>query len=104
VLKALDTAREDKVIGSSLEAAVFLHASGDIYALLKKYAADLPTWFIVSQVELEPNQESSVDVRVERARGDKCERCWKYKTDVGSNEEFPTVCAQCASVLPDFLQ
>jgi isoleucyl-tRNA synthetase len=104
VLKALDTAREDKVIGSSLEAAVFLKAGEDLYNLLQKYVSDLPTWFIVSQVELEQGHESSVEVRVERARGDKCERCWKYKTDVGSNPEFPTVCAHCASVLPDFLR
>ncbi|MBV9675583.1 MAG: isoleucine--tRNA ligase, partial [Acidobacteriaceae bacterium] len=103
VLKALDTARDDKVIGSSLEAAVLLRAGGDLYNLLKQYAADLPTWFIVSQVELQQGQESSLEIRVERARGDKCERCWKYKMDVGSNEEFPTVCAHCASVLPDFL-
>ncbi len=104
VLKVLDTARDDKVIGSSLEAAVLLRANEDLYELLSRYAADLPTWFIVSQVELEQGQESSLDIRVERARGDKCERCWKYKTDVGSNPEFPTVCAHCASVLPDFLR
>ncbi len=103
VLKALDTAREDKVIGSSLEAAVFLKAGEDLYYLLGKHAADLPTWFIVSQVELQRTQDSSLEIRVERARGDKCERCWKYKLDVGSNPEFPTVCAHCASVLPDFL-
>ncbi len=104
VLKALDTARDDKVIGSSLEAAVFLEAGGDLYDLLNKHAADLPTWFIVSHVELQQGQEPPLEVRVERARGDKCERCWKYKTDVGSNPEFPTVCAHCASVLPDFLR
>jgi isoleucyl-tRNA synthetase len=43
-------------------------------------------------------------LRVERARGDKCERCWKYTTDVGSNPAFPTVCAACASVLPEFFE
>ncbi|HEY1214397.1 MAG TPA: class I tRNA ligase family protein [Bryobacteraceae bacterium] len=103
VLKALDTARQDKVIGSSLEAAVFLEADGELYSLLEKYAVDLPSWFIVSQVGLERKPVNELLVRVERARGDKCERCWKYTTDVGSNEEFPTVCASCAAVLPEFL-
>ncbi len=105
VLKALDAAREDKVIGSSLEAAVSLKASGDLYQLLHTYAGGLPTWFIVSQVNLEQGGESSeLKVRVEHARGDKCERCWKYTLDVGSDPEFPTICAACASVIREFLQ
>jgi isoleucyl-tRNA synthetase len=52
---------------------------------------------------LEIQGDLSLQIKVERARGDKCERCWKYKTDVGSDDEFPTVCASCASVLPEFL-
>ncbi len=103
VLKALDLAREDKVIGSSLEAAVFLGAHGDLYQLLGGYLGQLPAWFIVSQVELENVPSAALAVRVERASGDKCERCWKYTTDVGSNADFPTVCAACAAVLPEFL-
>ncbi|MBV9406887.1 MAG: hypothetical protein JO211_16180, partial [Acidobacteriaceae bacterium] len=46
---------------------------------------------------------SELTVEVQRARGDKCERCWKYTLDVGSNPEFPAVCAACASVLPEYL-
>ncbi|MBV8550055.1 MAG: isoleucine--tRNA ligase [Acidobacteriaceae bacterium] len=103
VLKALDRAREDKVIGSSLEAAVSLAAGGDLYKLLQKHAEELPTWFIVSQLELKPSASAEIEVGVDRARGDKCERCWKYTLDVGSNPEFPTVCASCARILPEFL-
>ncbi|MGH9583181.1 MAG: class I tRNA ligase family protein, partial [Bryobacteraceae bacterium] len=108
VLKALDDSRERKIIGSSLEAAVSLQAGGDLYELLAKHAADLPAWFIVSQVGLAriqnpDRQGGALQIRVDRARGDKCERCWKYTGDVGSNAEFPTVCAACAAVLPEFL-
>ena len=103
VLKALDQARDDKVIGSSLEATVTLGASGDLYDLLQKRAADLPTWFIVSQLELRRSPSGEMEITVERARGDKCERCWKYTLDVGSNPDFPTVCASCARILPEFL-
>jgi isoleucyl-tRNA synthetase len=104
VLKALDDAREAKLIGKSLEAAVFLEASGEVYTLLEKHGVELPTWFIVSQVDLQRGTSPDLNIRVERARGDKCERCWKYTMDVGSNEDFPTVCAACASVLPEFLK
>ncbi len=104
VLKALDTAREDKIIGSSLEAAVTLQASGPAYRLLEKHLRDLPGWLIVSQVDLQEDAAAGeLTITVQRARGDKCERCWKYTTDVGSNPEFPTVCATCASVLPEYL-
>jgi isoleucyl-tRNA synthetase len=103
VLKALDEAREDKVIGSSLEAAVSLGAAGELHALLTRNLAELPGWFIVSQVELNAQDAASEElaVEVERARGDKCERCWKFTLDVGSNPKFPTVCAACAEVLED---
>jgi len=104
VLKALDAAREDKVIGSSLEAAVKLGTAGDLYALLQKHVEELPTWFIVSQLELNPSASGDVEISVDRARGDKCERCWKYKLDVGSNSDFPTVCASCAGIVPEFLE
>jgi isoleucyl-tRNA synthetase len=99
VLKALDVAREDKVIGASLEAAVSLTASGSQYELLDEFVTELPALFIVSQVDLKRGAEEELQVSVERARGDKCERCWKYTEDVGSNPEFPTVCAACAKIL-----
>jgi isoleucyl-tRNA synthetase len=102
VLKSLDDAREQKVIGSSLEAAVRLEAGGDTYATLNAYRAQLPAIFIVSQVELSKGTEDSPLVRVERARGDKCERCWKYTLDVGSDSEFPTICAACAAAVKEF--
>jgi isoleucyl-tRNA synthetase len=103
VLKALDAARDDKVIGAPLEAAVSLNANGDLLKLLKSVENELPTWFITSEVSLEQGTTDELEVKVDRARGDKCERCWRYTTDVGSNGDFPTVCARCASVLPDFL-
>ena len=103
VLKALDDAREQKTIGSSLEAAVELKAGPDLLPLLNKHSVELPGWFIVSQTSLAQSAEPGLRVTVDRAQGDKCERCWKYTRDVGSNPEFPTVCAACASVLPAFL-
>jgi isoleucyl-tRNA synthetase len=104
VLKALDTAREDKIIGSSLEAAVTLAAPSELGPLLERLASELPSLFIVSQVELKNTHPATLEVSVERARGDKCERCWKYTTDVGSDSDFPTVCASCAEILREYFK
>jgi isoleucyl-tRNA synthetase len=102
VLKALDTARDEKIIGSSLEAAVTLHAGGALHALLEKFAADLPGFFIVSQVSLLPAPTDTLEVAVERVGGDKCERCWKYTNDVGSDRELASACASCARIVREF--
>ena len=102
VLKVLDAARDEKIIGSSLEAAVTLRAAGDLHALLEKLAADLPGFFIVSQVSLLPANTDTLEADVERASGDKCERCWKYTTDVGSDKELASVCGSCAKIVREF--
>jgi isoleucyl-tRNA synthetase len=95
VLKSLETARQEKRIGAPLEAQVRLRAGGALYPLLHQYAAELPGLFIVSQVALEPGEED-LAVEIGPAAGAKCERCWKYTTDVGADPTFPTVCATCA--------
>jgi len=101
VLKALDNARDEKVIGAPLEAAVTLSAGSDLYPLLEKFQSELPGFFIVSSVTLQPvaANAATLEVQVARASGTKCERCWKYTYDVGSDPELPTVCASCASTI-----
>jgi len=102
VLKSLETARNEKLIGAPLEARVRLTAGNDLYPLLQEYASDLAGLFIVSQVELAQSQ-NGLSVTVERAAGQKCERCWKYTTDVGADPEFPTICAACSSAVHEIL-
>ncbi len=84
VLKSLETARNEKLIGAPLEARVALSADGELYPLLSEYARELPGLFIVSQVELRNHAQEGVSREIERRRGTKCERCWKYTEDVGS--------------------
>jgi isoleucyl-tRNA synthetase len=103
VLKSLEIARQEKFIGAPLEACVRVSANGDLYPLLHAYAAELPALFIVSQVELSPGTGDAVQVKVERAAGCKCERCWKYKTDIGSRPAYPTICASCAEAVEEIL-
>jgi isoleucyl-tRNA synthetase len=99
VLKALEVAREEKKIGKSLEAKVVLTAGFDLHPLLGQYESDLPALFIVSQVRLEQGTENGVTVEIQSADGTKCERCWKYTLDVGSDPEFPTLCAPCSGAI-----
>jgi len=104
VSKSLETARQEKVIGSSLEARVQISADGDLYPLLNRYENELAGLFIVSQVDLRNHADAGVHVTIDRARGTKCERCWKYTEDVGSALDLPTVCAACAGVVREILQ
>ena len=69
------------------------------FELLEQYEKELPEWFIVSQVKLislDLSDQPLPEIEVQRAEGTKCERCWKVKTDVGANPEYPTHCRQCA--------
>ncbi|HVW86857.1 MAG TPA: isoleucine--tRNA ligase [Bryobacteraceae bacterium] len=104
VLKSLETARQEKFIGAPLEARVRLAADNDLYPLLREYAPELPGLFIVSQVELSNHSGEGVDVKIERALGSKCDRCWKYTEDVGSSADLPTVCAACADAVHEILK
>ena len=102
VKKVLEQARADKVIGSSLEAALTLYCSDEVYNLLNAIPMDeLADLFIVSQVHLEKGEGGvkgvveGLGVSAEHAAGEKCQRCWKYETTVGENG----LCPRCAKVL-----
>ncbi|MCC6587230.1 MAG: isoleucine--tRNA ligase [Bryobacterales bacterium] len=104
VNKSLEMARQEKFIGAPLEAKVRLKAGSDLLPLLEQYRKDLPALFITSQVVVEGQADGAdLSVHVERADGTKCERCWKYTLDVGSNARRPTVCAACASAVNEIV-
>jgi isoleucyl-tRNA synthetase len=104
VLKALEEARNNKLIGTGLEAQVHVTAADPVYALLERYQAQLRYLFIVSSVGLTEgpgNGTGSVHVEVKKADGQKCERCWNYSTRVGEDKNYPTVCERCSAVLKE---
>jgi isoleucyl-tRNA synthetase len=103
VLKQLEVARQEKFIGAPLEARVRLKAGDRLYPLLEEYLTELPGLFIVSQVALDRAAGDDLSVVIERAQGEKCERCWKYTTDVGEDPDFPTVCAACKDAVKEIL-
>ena len=109
VLKSLETARAEGLIGNSLEARVILEAAGERLSLLQRYGDFLKDLFIVSEVTLgstpPPAGEPALPaVRVERAAGSKCARCWHTTTDVGVDPEFRTLCARCVSAVRSILK
>ncbi len=101
VTKALEVAREEKLIGASLQAAVQLKANDGLYRLLKEYETQLPTLFIVSEVVLENHSEAELAVHVYKAAGVKCERCWKIRQDIGVDSRYPTICGNCAPAVSE---
>jgi isoleucyl-tRNA synthetase len=104
VLKALEEARNQKLIGANLQAQVALIAVDPVFSVLEKFKDDLRYFFIVSAVELKKapgNGDTAVKVQVNKAPGEKCERCWNFSTHVGEDKEYPTVCERCSAVLKE---
>ena len=101
-MRALEEARNAREIGSPLEAKVILTADKDTTRFLMDYFDQLRYLFIVSQVEVHEGDALSVDVQ--RADGEKCERCWNYSVRVGESAEFPTVCERCVEALGEIVK
>ncbi|PAE19197.1 isoleucine--tRNA ligase [Bacillus sp. 7504-2] len=108
ILKALEEARNAKVIGKSLSAKVSLYVNGETKDLLESISENLQQLFIVSGFEIAGTYDAApVDalklehaaVVVAKADGETCERCWVVTTEVGKNEQHPTLCPRCAEVV-----
>ena len=114
----LEEKRKDKTISANLSARVVSEASGDTATLLNEYRDFLPTLFGVSEVELHveaglpPSREATADqhslgaggqtrLRVERATGTKCERCWRYVPSVSSEPDRSGLCPRCVEALAE---
>lgn len=103
VLKALEVARKDKVIGHSLQAAVNIYPSKEVAELLSQFD-ELDKLFIVSQVYVhehvapaEAMQLEGISVLVQPAEGEKCQRCWVVSPEVGKKHE--ELCPSCADIV-----
>ena len=119
VAKPLEMARRAKLIGSSLEAKVILHAKNDLYKFLKAYLGDWPMIFIASQVDViegglgdykaDSSKEiyyksevtADLEIIVKSAEGKKCVRCWNWSETVGKDKEHPEICGRCLKVIKE---
>jgi len=97
VLKELENARSAGQIGSSLQAEVILHAKPETHALLSSLGDDLKFILITSRVELVASDEDKT--MVVASGHQKCDRCWHYREDVGTDPQHPQICGRCISNL-----
>ncbi|WP_088043882.1 isoleucine--tRNA ligase [Bacillus sp. EAC] len=110
VLKALEVARNEKVIGKSLQAQVKIYPNDEVATLLSSINEELKQLLIVSQVEVAETSEQVPDnaqkfdtssIVISPATGETCERCWTVTEEVGKDNDHPTLCLRCASVVKD---
>ena len=110
VLKALEEARNQKIIGKSLTAKVTLFVNDETKGLLHSIKEDLKQLFIVSAFEIggavneAPEHALSLgenNIVVEKADGETCDRCWIVTPTVGEDKDHPTLCTRCASVVKE---
>lgn len=110
VLALLEKARQERLIGSSLEASVAIYANEEWFGLLKAHENILPFTFIVSEVSVSRLEGMLPETRftslcgvgridVGKASGDKCERCWNYRSSVGKDNVRPALCVKCLSAI-----
>lgn len=107
VLKALEVARDQKIIGKSMEAAVTIYASEPVKDLLTELDANIMQLLIVSDLHIadlkdapsDAMQFDDVAIKVVHAPGEVCPRCRMLKTDIGTDKRFPQLCARCAAIV-----
>ncbi|WAA10650.1 isoleucine--tRNA ligase [Fervidibacillus albus] len=108
VLKALEEARNEKVIGKSLMAKVSLYVTDEVKQLLDSIQENIGQIFIVSDFEVAGRYEDAPEkalrlekaaVLVTKADGETCERCWVVSPNVGEDPDHPTLCPRCASIV-----
>lgn len=110
VLKALEEARNEKVIGKSLTAKVTLYVNEKTKILLDSIKENVGQLFIVSAFEVAGSYEDAPEnalkletaaIVVTKAEGETCERCWVVTPEVGQDHDHSTLCPRCASVVKE---
>ncbi|MDM5297853.1 isoleucine--tRNA ligase [Bacillus pumilus] len=112
VLKALEIARNEKVIGRSLEASVTLYATDEVKDLLASIKEDVKQLFIISELTVEDQKHADASapeytsgrIVVEKAEGELCERSRIISKDVGANPKYPTLSLKNAEIMEKYYQ
>jgi isoleucyl-tRNA synthetase len=106
VNKAIEQARNDKVVRANLAAEATLYVDGDTRALLEQLGDELRFVTITSGATLKPLAEApelltetgdSLKVGIHAARHEKCVRCWHHRADVGADGRHPELCGRCVT-------
>lgn len=102
VNRGLEASRQAETISQPLEARVDIDAGEAIYPVLMSLGDQLDKVLIVSKVVLnQVGEGDTVSVKISKAEGQKCERCWLTLEDIGANPKYPTLCKHCAEVVEE---
>src|SRR6266487_2013520 len=93
--QAIERARQQKLIGNALEAAVVLYSNSDVTTKISK--EELEEFFILSDLTIRRADEASASVT--KTAYEKCARCWRHRPAVGTSKEHPDLCDRCESVV-----
>jgi len=93
--QAIERARQEKLIGNALEAAVVLHSNSDVTSKISK--EELEEFFILSDLTIRQGTEASASVT--KTAYKKCARCWRHRPAVGTSKEHPDLCDRCERVV-----
>ena len=109
ITKAIEPLRKSGEIGHSLDTAVELYLKEELQNALKACNADLRAICIISQLKIKDIKNAPVDaffadtdgiaITVTKAKGEKCERCWIYSEELGTDANHPTLCPRCTEVM-----
>ena len=100
IMQAVESAQKAKTIGGTLEARVVVRVrESNEVQVTRKYRAELDEIFVISDLTLE--ESTSFSIEVSKTSNARCERCWRYREDVGSHAAYPTLCGRCANVLAE---
>ena len=92
---AIEHARQEKLIGNTLEARVVLNSDSEVTKDIPK--EELEEFFIVSDLTIHQAKEASASVA--KTSYKKCARCWRHRPTVGTSKEHPDLCDRCESVV-----
>jgi len=105
VSKAIEIARQKKIVGHSLDSRVELFVPDSLKKIIADYEQDMKALLIVSDIAIldedsiaepyESTEFAGLKIGVSKAPGQKCERCWNYSSTVGANADHPTICERC---------
>src|SRR6266404_574483 len=95
--QAIEKARQDKLIGNALEAAVVLRSNSDVTTKIDK--GELEEFFILSDLTIEQAREASASVT--KTPYAKCARCWRHREYVGKSKTYPDLCDRCEKVITE---
>ncbi|MFP4049437.1 MAG: isoleucine--tRNA ligase, partial [Desulfovermiculus sp.] len=108
--RAIEPERKSGNIGHSLDVSLHLYAQGDLLAELEANRPSLQELFIVSEVHVQEAEAAPAEafvsqelpglkIKVHRAKGDKCARCWTFSQDLGHDDQHLDICPRCSQVM-----